>query len=249
MTFVWIAPVSFALVATAALLLSRRIKIPREPEREGYQDEEASLAYDRTSRWPIFALERSIVLNALGRHRTKGVLLDIGCGPGYVAAKIGRRLPALNVLGLDLNRYMISLASSRLKRSQRDVGLILGDASALPFASNTVHIVVSSLSLHHWKDPREAFREIYRILAPGGLLVIFDTRRDVPFFVFYAFIAGQSLFSPRAIRRTNGAVGSLWSSYTAGELERIMSSQRFENLTVTRGLAWLVVKAVKPLRP
>ena len=248
MDWVWITLVPFALLATAVFLLSRPIKIPREPEREGYQDEEASLAYDRTSRWPIFAFERRLVLNALGRHRIQGLLLDIGCGPGYLAAKIGGQFPGLEVLGLDPNRHMISIASAKLSRAHGEFNLVLGDASALPFASNTVDIVVSSLSLHHWKDPSRAFLEIYRVLAPGGRLMVFDARRDVPLLVFHAFRVGQALFGPRAIRRTNGAVGSLWSSYTADELERLLFAQQFGSVAVAQGFAWLLLKAVKPSR-
>jgi len=246
MTWIWVAVLGLLALIAAAFSLFRRIRIPREPEREGYQDEEASLAYDRTSRWPVFALERYIVLSARGTHRIQGTLLDVGCGPGFLAAKIGHRYPSLEVLGLDVNRYMISLASARLSRSRRRYGLVLGDASSLPFSANSVDIVVSSLSLHHWNDPSAAFREVYRILAPGGRLFIFDIRRDVPHFVYYAFTWGQALFSPRAIRRTNGAVGSLWSGYTAEELERLLAAQQFAGVAVRRGLAWLVVKAGKP---
>src|SRR5512136_2043399 len=102
MTWIWVAPFGLlALITATAFLLSRPIRIPREPEREGYQDEEASLAYDRTSRWPIFALERHIVLSALRAPRIQGTLLDIGCGPGFLAAKIDRRHPGLEVVGLD----------------------------------------------------------------------------------------------------------------------------------------------------
>ena len=246
MTWIWAAVLgALVLIVSAAFLLVRPIRIPRDPEREGYQDEEASLAYDRTSRWPVFALERYIVLRAMGRKRIQGTLLDVGCGPGFLAAKIGHRYPDLEVLGLDLNRYMISLASVRLSQSRGKYGLVMGDASSLPFSASSIDMVVSSLSLHHWKDPSAAFQEVYRILAPGGRLIIFDVRRDVPSFVFCAFIVGQALFSPRAIRRTNGAVGSVWSSYTAGELDRLLAAQQFESVEVRRGLAWLVLKAEK----
>jgi ubiquinone/menaquinone biosynthesis C-methylase UbiE len=246
MTGIWVAVLGVLVLIAAAFLLFRPIRIPREPEREGYQDEEASLAYDRTSRWPIFALERHIVLSALTTQRMQGTLLDIGCGPGFLAAKVGLRFPCLKVVGLDVNAHMTSLASARLSRSRGKYNLVLGDVSSLPISPNSIDIVVSSLSLHHWKDPAAALQEVHRVLAPGGRLVIFDVRRDVPHFVYYAFMCGQALFSPRAISRTNGAVGSLWSGYTAEELEGLLAARQFEGLVVRRGLAWLVVKAVKP---
>jgi ubiquinone/menaquinone biosynthesis C-methylase UbiE len=178
-------------------------------------------------------------------HPIQGTLLDIGCGPGFLVARIERLYPEVEVVGLDLNRNMISLASARLLRSRGNYGLVMGDASYLPFCDASVDVVVSSLSLHHWKDPTAAFREVYRILPPGGRVLIFDIRRDVPHFVYYAFVWGQALFGPRAIRRTNGAVGSLWSGYTADELEKLLAAQQFERVEVRRGLAWSVVEAVK----
>jgi trans-aconitate methyltransferase len=46
-----------------------------------------------------------------------GILIDIGCGPGYLAEKIARRFPALHVIGLDIAPEMVVMASRRLAAS------------------------------------------------------------------------------------------------------------------------------------
>lgn len=55
-----------------------------------------------------------------------------------------------------------------------------GGADALPFADNSFDIVVSTGSIHHWKDPEAGLNEIYRILSPGGYALIYDIVSDTP---------------------------------------------------------------------
>jgi ubiquinone/menaquinone biosynthesis C-methylase UbiE len=58
--------------------------------------------------------------------------------------------------------------------------LSVTDANALPFADATFHCVVSTGSLHHWKDPIHALSEAERVLKPGGHALIYDLVRDMP---------------------------------------------------------------------
>ncbi len=223
------------------------VRMRRDPSREGYQDEEASQAYDRTSTWPVFALERYLIVRSLiRRKKPSGLLVDAGCGPGFLAASIVKHFPGVQVVGVDINRYMVSIAKANRSRFATDYGLVLADVSALPFASGSANIVVTSLSVHHWTDPHRAFAEIYRVLAPGGRLLVFDARRNVPRAVFLAFHIGQRLFSPRAIRRTNGAVGSLHASYTGPELKGLMHAQPLQEVRVSSMPGWILAEGTKP---
>jgi ubiquinone/menaquinone biosynthesis C-methylase UbiE len=58
----------------------------------------------------------------------------------------------------------------------RGVVAIDGRAEAIPLAAGSVDLVISTLSSHHWDDPVAAFREIERVLAPGGQARIYDVR-------------------------------------------------------------------------
>jgi ubiquinone/menaquinone biosynthesis C-methylase UbiE len=230
------------IVAVLAVIVlgSLPMNIRREPEREGIMDAAASRAYDRTSRWPVFTIERRIILKALTRRRPQGVLVDVGCGPGYLSAAISRRFPGLKVRGLDINGEMVRLARGNWSSSRPGVEFLMGDAQRLPLADNSVDFMVSSLSLHHWADPGEAFREVHRVLKPGGQFLVFDLRRDAPGFFYYALKLGQALLAPWDIRRTNGAVGSFWSSYTPAELKEIVATAPWRETRLQPGWSWVL---------
>ena len=51
---------------------------------------------------------------------------------------------------------------------------MVGDAADLPFDDASVDLVVSTLSMHHWAYPADAFAEIDRVLAHGGVALIYD---------------------------------------------------------------------------
>jgi ubiquinone/menaquinone biosynthesis C-methylase UbiE len=219
------------------------MKIPRNPGKEGKQDREASRAYNRTSRWPIFAFERYLVFRALARSTLQGTILDIGCGPGFLAAGIRRRYPALRTIGLDNNAEMVQLATQN-RLIEKDVGLLRGDAQQLPLTQNSIDFIVSSLSLHHWPEAKTAFEEMKRILKPGGQFVIFDLRRNSPHLFYWALKLAQAI-SPKAIRRTNGAVGSFWASYTPEEIERLLKDTGWKIPTIERHFGWMLISGRK----
>lgn len=55
-----------------------------------------------------------------------------------------------------------------------------GSASQLPFADESFDAVVSTGSIHHWKDPVTGINEIHRVLAPGGCALLYDIVSDTP---------------------------------------------------------------------
>ena len=105
------------------------------------------------------------------------VVLDVGTGPGRVPRLIAAACPTVEVEGVDLSPEMIARATSTAKTtSTRNLRFQVGDVAALPFADNSVDLVVSTLSLHHWDDPAAGLDEIVRVLAPGGQAWIYDFR-------------------------------------------------------------------------
>jgi ubiquinone/menaquinone biosynthesis C-methylase UbiE len=241
---VWVI-VGVIVIVVGALWGTRPLKIPREPEREGPEVGDAVTAYDRTSRWPIFTLERRVMMNALRYENHQGTLVDIGCGPGNLAAKISRRYPALKVTGLDISGEMIDIAQHNWPMAQYNVEFVIGDAHHLPFTDGSFDVVVSSLSMHHWADAGAVFIEIKRILKPGGRFVIMDLRRDGWRAFFYVFKIGQAVIAPKAIRDTNGAVGSFWSAYTPEELRVMLDGAGLVNVELTSTFGWMVARGTK----
>ena len=105
------------------------------------------------------------------------VVLDVGTGPGRVPRLIAAAYPTVEVEGVDLSPEMIARATSTANRTRTsNLRFRVGDVAALPFADNSVDLVVSTLSLHHWDDPAAGLNEIVRVLAPGGQAWIYAFR-------------------------------------------------------------------------
>jgi ubiquinone/menaquinone biosynthesis C-methylase UbiE len=245
----WIVFGTLAVIVLAILVVlgTRPMKIPREPWREGPQEGEAVRAYDRTSGWPVFIVERHIILGELKKLRPGGSLVDIGCGPGHLAARIARSFSSLNVTGLDISPEMIDIAKKRWPPSiYSRLNFMQGDARQLPFPESSVDFIVSALSLHHWAGGKTALEEVYRVLKPGGQFFVFDLKRDSQRWFYYLLKTGQAIFAPKAIKNTNGAVGSYWSSYTVAELKAMLSGIPFSDLQVKGRFAWMSAYGGKP---
>ena len=231
------------MVILLIFLAVRPMKIPREQGREGPQEGDAVKAYDLTSRWPVFSIERWIILRQMIKDKPQGRLLDIGCGPGFLAAAISRRFKNNSIIGLDINRQMLDIAEKRWPKTLNpNLSFLSSNAQQLPFADKTVDYVVSSLSLHHWQNPEMVFQEIYRVLKPGGTFFIFDLRRDGPRHVYYLLKIGQALAAPKAIKENNGADGSFWSSYTLTETENMLAKIPFQRWELDNWFPLLIVR-------
>lgn len=114
-------------------------------------------------------LDRAL-LAALAEHGGSGVVADLGCGPGHVAAELATR--GARVIAVDLSAKMCSLALGRSAPSA------CGDLIALPLADDCLAGLVCWYALIHLEqgERRAAYEEMARVLAPGGwALVAFHT--------------------------------------------------------------------------
>jgi len=217
---------------------------PRARQREGPEDAGVVAAYDRVSRGIILRVERWLALRALGELRPSGRLVDVGSGPGYLAAAISRRYPALRVTGVDINRDMLTLARKNFPPRPGGPDFLVGDALCLPLAAETADIIISTGAFHHWMDGPGSLGEFHRVLAPGGRLLILDVRRDIRRYFYLAVRLAQMLM-PSDIRRVNGAAGSIWASYTPLEMAALMSRSPFRDWRIMARPVWMMVRGKK----
>jgi ubiquinone/menaquinone biosynthesis C-methylase UbiE len=103
-------------------------------------------------------------------------LLDVGCGTGSASRAAAEQ--GASVVGIDLSSQMIGQAS-RLAAGRGGVRFALGDAEALPFADGAFTALLCTNAFHHYPRPELAVREMARVLAPGGRLVIGDASADL----------------------------------------------------------------------
>jgi ubiquinone/menaquinone biosynthesis C-methylase UbiE len=103
-------------------------------------------------------------------------LLELGCGPGNLWRQNLDRLPGgWEVVLADLSPGMVAKARQALARQNvRDAGrpfaYAVADTQAIPFADATFDAVLANHMLYHVPDRARAFREIRRVLVPGGRL-------------------------------------------------------------------------------
>jgi ubiquinone/menaquinone biosynthesis C-methylase UbiE len=93
-------------------------------------------------------------------------VLDLGCGSGYAGRALRDTKHAGRVCGLDG-----SPAMARNARSYTDdpnVGYVVGDFDALPFATDSVDHVWSMEAFYYASDPEHTLEEVARVLRPGG---------------------------------------------------------------------------------
>jgi SAM-dependent methyltransferase len=140
-------------------------------------------AYDRLSHRILLGSFFGGIVDDIGATAPAGAkVLEVGCGPGHLSIRLAREL-GLDVTGLDLDPEMLEVARANAEGiagdSRRLPSFVLGDAASLPFADGSFDLVVSTLSMHHWADPRVGLSEIGRVLRPGGRALIWDLRPGI----------------------------------------------------------------------
>jgi SAM-dependent methyltransferase len=98
-------------------------------------------------------------------------VLEVGCGPGELAERIGRELGA-SVVAVDQSERMVELASAR------GVDARVGDVQDLPFGDGAFDCAVAAWMLYHVSNLDRGLAELRRVLRPGGRLVAVTNHHD-----------------------------------------------------------------------
>jgi ubiquinone/menaquinone biosynthesis C-methylase UbiE len=103
-------------------------------------------------------------------------VLDLGCGTGALSLALKARHPEAAVHALDPDPKALARARAKATDAGLSVAFEQGFADALPYPDASFDHVVSSLVLHHLEPAQKdaAFREVARVLAPGGALHVLD---------------------------------------------------------------------------
>jgi demethylmenaquinone methyltransferase/2-methoxy-6-polyprenyl-1,4-benzoquinol methylase len=131
--------------------------------------------YDRVNRWMTFGQDKVWRKN-VRNHANKGMkILEVGCGPGSFAED----LVGLDVTCLDPSAEMLRVAkkrvdSARKSRGEEPAKYVEAIAESIPLPDDTFDRVFCLFSFRDFQDKKKGLEEIFRVLKPGGQLVICD---------------------------------------------------------------------------
>ena len=100
-------------------------------------------------------------------------LLDVACGGGIVVCAFAPHVR--HATGIDMTPAMLDRAQRlAMEKGAVNVTWDRGDVGSLPYVDGVFDIVVTRFSVHHFLDPIGVLREMMRVCAPGGRVVVID---------------------------------------------------------------------------
>ncbi|MEM9075965.1 MAG: methyltransferase domain-containing protein [Bacteroidota bacterium] len=122
------------------------------------------IGYNRTRKADPY-LTQQLLSHLQPEHN--GKYLDIGCGTGNYTHEFQKK--GVDFIGIDPSELM--LAEAKLKNAKIDWKIGSAEHTGLPESS--VNGIIASLTIHHWADLNKGFSELYKVLKPGGRIVLF----------------------------------------------------------------------------
>ena len=157
-------------------------------------------------------------------------VLDVACGTGVVARLASQKVGAAgSVAGLDINPGMLAVA-----RSTTPPGMAIDwhetSAEAMPLSDASFDVVLCQMGLQFVPDKIAALREMRRVLAPHGRLILNVPGPTPPLFLILAEALADHIGAEAA-----GFVNQVFSLHDAEQLENLISGAGFRDVSVQAG--------------
>ncbi|MEU6097056.1 class I SAM-dependent methyltransferase [Streptomyces sp. NPDC047079] len=138
---------------------------------ERWERQQQRYAVDREERFTVIADVVEHVTADCGRP----LLLDLGCGPGSLAARLAGRLPGAEIVAVDMDPVLLELGRTHYADAARYVDAVIGDddwTDALGL-DRPLDAAVSTTALHYLAEPAllHTYRRLAGLLGPGGALI------------------------------------------------------------------------------
>jgi len=170
-------------------------------------------------------VELAFVRRYAGMPAAGRSLLDVGCGDGDFATELTR--DGFRATGLERDSSALDVARAR----HPDLTVVRSDALVMPFPDATFDVVTGVQMIDYFPDKETFFAEVYRVLKPGGLMIVqVSNRRSIKGILYRTYL--------KLKRRTRTAWYYL---KTYGEQARLIRETGFEILG-TLGYNWNVLQ-------
>ena len=112
---------------------------------------------------------RAYIIDTLRDINNKNLrVLDLGCGPGQLIRELTDKFTGLEVTGLDFSEKMLEI-SNKINPGANHIKMDTKDLSKL---DNIYDLVICTHSMPYYKDPKNVFKELYRILDSEGQILV-----------------------------------------------------------------------------
>jgi ArsR family transcriptional regulator len=177
-----------------------------DPGRHG--DERRQLVPGRS--WAAWARALGLLLPALD-------VADLGCGEGYLTLESARW--ARHVTAIDRSREVLVRGKGlAARRKLTNITWKRGDLENVPLPDRSVDLALLSQALHHASRPARALAEAYRVLRPGGRVLVLDLRQHEETW-------------------TRTKLGDQWLGFSDAALRSLLRDAGFERVTLQVGAA------------
>ncbi|GAA2544303.1 MULTISPECIES: class I SAM-dependent methyltransferase [Streptomyces] len=178
---------------------------------ERWERQQERYAVDREERFTVI----TDVVEHVTAGRARPLLLDLGCGPGSLSARLADRLPDAEVVAVDMDPLLLELGRTHHANAARYVDAVIGEegwTDALGL-ERPLDAAVSTTALHYLPEPvlRDTYRRLAALLRPGGVLVNGDhfPPEEAPCSDITAYVGR------RRAERTGGHAHEDWQSWWA----------------------------------
>ena len=164
-------------------------------------------------------------------------VLDIGCGTGGPDIVIARDLAPKRIIGIDIEPFLIEKSQRNIARAGMGnvVDIRLVEAGPLPFEDQSFDVVFSKDSLIHVEDKAALYREVLRVLKPGGQFAASDWLRSADANELAGYNDWRSLTSLSYSMQTAKVTTrdrNEWYVETASQEIEMMRSDEWKNQSV-----------------
>jgi len=127
--------------------------------------------------------------------KPNAAVLEVAPGPGYFSTELAR-LGSFQITGLDISHTFVQIAQKNAQGQSVNVNFRQGNASAMPFETDSFDFIYCRAAFKNFSQPLEAINEMHRVLRPGGAALIHDLRKDVSMDDINAYVksSGRSWF-------------------------------------------------------
>lgn len=134
----------------------------------------------KKSRYIPFAEEIYDFINRYGKKENP-IIVDIGCGPGFLLFEIAKLMPNSELIGVDFSEDMLRIARKKAaEKGLNSIAFKLGPAENIPLPENYNDVVVCLSSFHDFNNTKTVLSEVYRIIKKNGIFILKDKNGAYP---------------------------------------------------------------------